>query len=157
MVYIYLAQQLQSVPYNTSFQHHLLSPITKLPNPNLKPPIPLSTPTMRSTLVATGLTLTATAYGSASCATTAAIWGIVGYAIGATGVEDIPKTCGDLWQGLKQFHDCIGVGIASCGKDSDGKLVWNFTNGSGCNKGMVQSAWWEATKNKYGAIDCQIN
>jgi hypothetical protein len=33
-------------------------------------------------------------------------------------------------------------------------MIWKFTTGVGCNAGDVGSAWWRATKNKFGAIDC---
>ncbi|KAF2661962.1 hypothetical protein K491DRAFT_673491 [Lophiostoma macrostomum CBS 122681] len=79
------------------------------------------------------------------------------YGIGASGVPDIPGTCGGLWDNLKQFADCIGVGAPYCGQNDNGvagDLVWQFTNGANCNAGMVEATWWDATKNQWGAIDC---
>ncbi|PVH93597.1 hypothetical protein DM02DRAFT_695445 [Periconia macrospinosa] len=113
---------------------------------------------MRFTIFTTGLVaaiMSETVYG-ASCVRSQAVWGIVGYAINAQGVDDVPKVCGDLWSNLRRFHDCIGVGVPSCEKRGNNELVWNFSNGSGCNMGMVESTWWEATQNRYGAIKCEI-
>ncbi|KAF1977811.1 hypothetical protein BU23DRAFT_451713 [Bimuria novae-zelandiae CBS 107.79] len=75
------------------------------------------------------------------------------YEVTASGVNDIPAVCGSLWSNLRRFADCIGVSEASCG-GSNGNLVWQFRNGISCNGGMVESAWWEATKNQYRGIDC---
>ena len=66
----------------------------------------------------------------------------------------IPGICGGLWDNLKQFADCIGVGDASC-DGTDGNLSWQFTDGGSCNKGMVEATWYDATKNAYGAIECE--
>ncbi|PSN62354.1 hypothetical protein BS50DRAFT_679779 [Corynespora cassiicola Philippines] len=76
------------------------------------------------------------------------------YAIVVPGVPDIPGVCGGLWDNLKQFADCIGVGSAHCGATDAGELNWKFTNGGSCNPGMVEATWWDATKNEWGAIDC---
>lgn len=32
-------------------------------------------------------------------------------------------------------------------------MRWGFTTSLVCNRGSVASAYWEATKNKYGAFD----
>lgn len=36
-----------------------------------------------------------------------------------------------------------------------GTLEWEFETGLACNTGMLEAAWWEATKNKYGRIGCE--
>ncbi|KAF1953841.1 hypothetical protein CC80DRAFT_568232 [Byssothecium circinans] len=77
------------------------------------------------------------------------------YYISASGVPDIPGVCRGLWDNLKQFADCIGVGSARCQADKNGNLDWGFTNGGSCNTGMVEATWWDATKNKFGSIDCK--
>lgn len=74
--------------------------------------------------------------------------------IKATGVEDVPGVCGGLWDNLKRFPACIVVHDASCRDEGSGRLRWYFGIDAGCNNGMVQSTWWEATKNKYGAVGC---
>jgi hypothetical protein len=35
--------------------------------------------------------------------------------------------------------------------------VWSFSNGAGCNSGMIESTWWEATRNRFGSVDCPDN
>ena len=65
----------------------------------------------------------------------------------------VPGVCGGLWDNLKQFADCIGVSSPAC-EPRDGGLHWTFANGVSCNTGMVEATWWDATKNKYGSIDC---
>ncbi|KAG8169928.1 hypothetical protein KVR01_000673 [Diaporthe batatas] len=71
--------------------------------------------------------------------------------------ESIDGICGGLWAGLKRHWLCTVSSPHTCGnlRDGDGKtLVWNFHVAPYlCNKGMVQSAFWEATKNKFGAIN----
>ncbi|OAL07749.1 hypothetical protein IQ06DRAFT_342457 [Phaeosphaeriaceae sp. SRC1lsM3a] len=77
--------------------------------------------------------------------------------ITASGVPDIPGTCGGLWDNLKRFADCIGVGNNEfCREEENGDLRWHFQNGASCNAGMVESAWYEATKNEYGPLDCGV-
>lgn len=57
------------------------------------------------------------------------------YWIEADGVSDIPGICGGLWDNLKQFAACpVGV-IAECSDLGNGKLLWQFTVGKGCNSG----------------------
>jgi hypothetical protein len=75
------------------------------------------------------------------------------YRVVADGVSNIPGVCGGLWSNLKRFGLCSAT-YTSCGADSLGRLVWEFEVTIGCNKGMVHSAWWEATKNKWGGISC---
>ncbi|KAI8302208.1 hypothetical protein K4K61_008139 [Colletotrichum sp. SAR11_59] len=36
-----------------------------------------------------------------------------------------------------------------------GTLEWEFETGLACNTGMLEAAWWETTKNKYGRIGCE--
>ncbi|KAF2643998.1 hypothetical protein P280DRAFT_466705 [Massarina eburnea CBS 473.64] len=76
-----------------------------------------------------------------------------GFYVTASGVDDIPGICGGLWDNLKQFNACIGVGVPDCGGE-DGELTWQFSNGSSCNGGDIEATWWDATKNKFGAIQC---
>lgn len=33
-------------------------------------------------------------------------------------------------------------------------MKWTFRPYMFCNKGHVESAWWEATRNRFGAIQC---
>ncbi|KAH6838556.1 hypothetical protein B0I37DRAFT_409106 [Chaetomium sp. MPI-CAGE-AT-0009] len=77
----------------------------------------------------------------------------IGYIVEASGVPDIPGVCGGLWDNLRRFGSCA-VSRPSCGADSNGNLLWEFSVPIGCNPGMVHSAWWEATQNKWGGISC---
>jgi hypothetical protein len=80
-------------------------------------------------------------------------WLVIG-----SGVDDIPARCGGFWDGMKNknFHGACGaLTTTNCGKDGNGDMVINFTSGSGCNSGHIESAWWEATKNKFGPIHCK--
>ncbi|TDZ74331.1 hypothetical protein CTRI78_v000827 [Colletotrichum trifolii] len=70
----------------------------------------------------------------------------------ASGVVDIPGKCGGLWDNLNGFGGC-GKSATSCG-GTNGNLVWRFTGSAGCNAGVVESAWYSATKNNFGAINC---
>ncbi|KAK3291342.1 uncharacterized protein B0H64DRAFT_46262 [Chaetomium fimeti] len=79
------------------------------------------------------------------------------YEVKATEVpaSDIPAICGGLWSNLKRFASCGATGTF-CGT-IDGfptTLTWRFNAPWGCNHGMVHSAWWEATQNKWGGISC---
>ena len=71
----------------------------------------------------------------------------------------MPGICGGLWDNLKHFSDCLVATDSNCepGEGYDGQdydMIWSFGTMSICNPGMVESAWWEATKNEWGAIDC---
>nr|XP_036586760.1 uncharacterized protein CTRU02_03348 [Colletotrichum truncatum]KAF6797317.1 hypothetical protein CTRU02_03348 [Colletotrichum truncatum] len=61
--------------------------------------------------------------------------------------------CGDFWTGLNQFKHSCTVSVPNC-ENVDGVLNLRFMTASSCNAGMIASAWWEATKNKYGNIQC---
>lgn len=79
-----------------------------------------------------------------------------GYFIFATGVDDIGGTCGGLWDNLKGFGLC-GASDTVCEEDEfDGKsiLKWKFRVPIFCSDGSVEAAWWEATRNQYGSINC---
>ncbi|EUC49870.1 hypothetical protein COCMIDRAFT_83713 [Bipolaris oryzae ATCC 44560] len=42
-----------------------------------------------------------------------------------------------------------------CGGDPASRLLnWKFTVTTFCNSGHVDSAWWEATRNQFGAVHC---
>lgn len=40
------------------------------------------------------------------------------------------------------------------GLEADRTLYWHFRVPLGCNPGMIEAIWWEATRNKYGVINC---
>ncbi|KAK1674743.1 hypothetical protein BDP55DRAFT_632807 [Colletotrichum godetiae] len=78
------------------------------------------------------------------------------YALKAnSGVDDVPKVCGDLWYNLHRFPGCAAASQTNCYKGTEeGSLIWLFTASNFCNPGMVQSTWYEATHNDYGAAVC---
>lgn len=75
----------------------------------------------------------------------------------ADDVADIPGRCGGFWDNMNnsKFHGACGaLSSTNCGENAEGQMVINFTSPSGCNNGHVESAWWEATKNEFGNIEC---
>lgn len=78
--------------------------------------------------------------------------------IAQEGVEDIPGICGGLWDNLNGAGECgVSGGETYCREKAGqpGVLEWSFITPQTCNGGMVESAWWEATRNKFGAIECR--
>ncbi|BCS27777.1 uncharacterized protein APUU_60825S [Aspergillus puulaauensis] len=69
-------------------------------------------------------------------------------------VPDIPGICGGLWDNLKRFGECGTASNTWCGDAGDGKLGWDFNVANNCNPGMIESTWYEATRNEYGPVDC---
>ncbi|PVH81488.1 hypothetical protein DL98DRAFT_571118 [Cadophora sp. DSE1049] len=69
-------------------------------------------------------------------------------------VPNVASVCGGLWDNLKHFPDCIGISAPACWDRGSGKLQWEFNVGTSCNGGMVNSAWWEATRNQWGSVNC---
>ncbi|KAH0444258.1 hypothetical protein CcaCcLH18_00483 [Colletotrichum camelliae] len=99
-----------------------------------------------------------------------------GSTVGLPATANITDICAKFRKGLKQFRQHCKVRDYKawpqyCGpsdskeyqglgpRGSKGELVWQFAFtknfGGDCNIGMVHAAWWEATHNKYGAINCQ--
>ncbi|PGH17924.1 hypothetical protein AJ79_00823 [Helicocarpus griseus UAMH5409] len=76
--------------------------------------------------------------------------------VGADDIENISDTCGLLWKNLDRFPTCFFVTNPTCnqGDKGWGHLHWEFSVSKACNSGMVESSWWEATKNKKGHINC---
>ncbi|KAK2756937.1 hypothetical protein FQN54_004905 [Arachnomyces sp. PD_36] len=96
---------------------------------------------------------------SASAATNCEIEKIIGsvwryHVVSRDAVPDIPGICGGLWDNLNHFGTCGAVTNPWCGDAGDGKLGWDFNVPNLCNEGMVESTWWEATKNEWGDVDC---
>lgn len=69
-------------------------------------------------------------------------------------VPDTPGICGGLWDNLKRFGECGTPSNTWCGDAGNGILGWDFNAFVGCDNGMVESTWWEATRNNYGSVDC---
>src|SRR5262245_50914126 len=73
------------------------------------------------------------------------------YEVYADGVHgEIPAVCGGLWHYLDRFGSCEALTSVSCGAGPNGRLEWKFNAPLGCNGGMVESSWWEATHNRFG-------
>ncbi|WYZ46322.1 hypothetical protein EsH8_IX_000547 [Colletotrichum jinshuiense] len=74
----------------------------------------------------------------------------------ASGVTDVPAVCGGLWDNLKRFVPCAVPVDATCREgEQPGSLIWHFKASTGCNAGMIGSAWWEATRNEFGGLQCK--
>ncbi|KAK4616189.1 hypothetical protein CLAFUW4_09743 [Fulvia fulva] len=70
-------------------------------------------------------------------------------------IPDISGVCGGLWDNLGGWSQC-SASESSCGVVGQyNDLQWKFTVPSICNHGMVESAWWEATENAYGDLQCE--
>ncbi|KAK8108838.1 hypothetical protein PG984_014639 [Apiospora sp. TS-2023a] len=76
------------------------------------------------------------------------------FTVTATNVSDVPGTCGGLWDNLHHSHLCESLEDSSCGETAPGQMKWMFRTYLFCNKGHVESAWWEATRHRFGAIEC---
>ena len=110
---------------------------------------------MKFTTLALAATLAGTSYAGASCRRRDDNAGFV-YTIQADNVDDISGICGGLWDNLKRFWGagCHAYG-PTCGARGPGNpLYWEFGALRGCNTGMIESTWWEATRNRFGAIKC---
>lgn len=75
-------------------------------------------------------------------------------------VDDAPDICHWLWTFLEIWPLCL-ASKPSCGwnstrEDGTGQgLKWDFEVSMGCNGGMVNSAFWEATENEWGSVHCR--
>ncbi|KAK1979990.1 hypothetical protein LZ30DRAFT_751024 [Colletotrichum cereale] len=80
------------------------------------------------------------------------------YTITAVVNETTARICGRLWHNLSRFHSCGAITKQWCEDNSDdgGEKVlnWGFTLTMLCDPGCVESAWFEATRNRYGALNC---
>jgi hypothetical protein len=80
--------------------------------------------------------------------------GVHRWIVKAGTASDISGICGALWDNLKRFSQC-SASASFCGaRGTDNHIEWEFTAPSICNGGMVESTWWEATRNNLGGIDC---
>lgn len=81
-------------------------------------------------------------------------------------VEDVSDTCAALWKGLKGHEGpdgqeaCIVDVPRGCAKSTyyENKKalhMWFKTTDEWCDDRMIATAFWNATRNKYGAILCQ--
>ncbi|KAF2635745.1 hypothetical protein P280DRAFT_410992, partial [Massarina eburnea CBS 473.64] len=67
-------------------------------------------------------------------------------------VTDKDGLCNGLRDNMHHFGQCKETGL-SC-DIVDGKFEWKTVVPVRCNNGMIESAWWEATKNEFGPIEC---
>ncbi|KAM7220836.1 hypothetical protein V8F06_003730 [Rhypophila decipiens] len=80
--------------------------------------------------------------------------GVHRFLVSAGPMPDISGYCGGLWDNLKRFSQCSPSATFCGARGADNHLEWEFTAPSICNGGMVESTWWEATRNNFGSIDC---
>lgn len=80
---------------------------------------------------------------------------VIDYMIVIKEVDDVGAVCHRLWKGLALHRFLCPVSNAACEKHMiyEKGLEWKFRVGLGCDVGCVQSAFWEATRNKFGALD----
>ena len=110
---------------------------------------------LSGTSLITLATLAGTSYAGTSCVRQHN-GGYFKYIVTADGVDDISGVCGKLWENLNRFW---GAGChaytPTCGARGHGNpLYWEFGGAAGCNSGMVESSWWEATHNRWGSLHC---
>lgn len=71
--------------------------------------------------------------------------------------EKIPNTCHRLWAGLRVHWWICLASRASCEEaevvKNETAIEWKFTTAATCNAGAIASAYWEVTRNEYGAMD----
>lgn len=77
------------------------------------------------------------------------------YEIQAENVDvKIEEVCGWLWDALGAYMTCP-ASYAYCGGIEETHILgWRFIVPPECNTGIVESAWWMATENFWGAIEC---
>jgi hypothetical protein len=107
---------------------------------------------MPTTLITPGNT-TLAPMSSPSCYMTSSGF-VIMYRIKASAVADYKGVCRGLWNNLKTFRMACIPTHRYCGPDQLGGLEWEFNSAVFCNAHMVESAWWEATRNKFGVIQC---
>ncbi|KAG8163652.1 hypothetical protein KVR01_006949 [Diaporthe batatas] len=71
--------------------------------------------------------------------------------------DEIGDLCQVLWKKLaRHWFICTAIN-PSCEHaevvPGEPSIEWKFTTWLSCNAGAIASAYWEATKNKYGAMD----
>ncbi|KAL6171809.1 hypothetical protein ACJQWK_02810 [Exserohilum turcicum] len=64
--------------------------------------------------------------------------------IRASGVNDIPGLCGGLWDNLNHWGGLCNPSYPYC-NGKDGELIWNFTTGTACNPGHIESVWYASS------------
>ncbi|WYZ34056.1 hypothetical protein EsH8_I_000332 [Colletotrichum jinshuiense] len=111
-----------------------------------------------SAIAAASLVALTSFAGTASAAASCSLytkWVTRFYEIEIEGVDNIPGLCGGLWDNLKGFPGCTVSRPNGCeARGASDKLFMYFSTSLACNKGAVQAAFWEATKNKWGSISC---
>lgn len=78
-------------------------------------------------------------------------WDNTRYYIGADGVDDALGKCNGFWDNIKDH--CRGGW--TCGRQANGDLHAELTM-AGCPPSVIHNAWWHATRNAFGHIDCKL-
>ncbi|EFQ32973.1 hypothetical protein CGRA01v4_00560 [Colletotrichum graminicola] len=80
------------------------------------------------------------------------------YIVTAVVDETVSRICSRLWHNLSRFSSCGAITKPWCddhSRDDRVKILnWGFTLTALCDEGAVSSAWYEATRNRYGKIKC---
>ncbi|KAL4918885.1 hypothetical protein BDW62DRAFT_210256 [Aspergillus aurantiobrunneus] len=105
--------------------------------------------TSSTTLISTLLALSASVSANSCVRQDNALYTYIVHADSADGASGI---CNGLWDNLQRFASCVASNT-NC-DETGGTIDWSFDVGRGCDGGSVESAWWEATRNNYGSIDC---
>lgn len=66
--------------------------------------------------------------------------------------RDVPNVCHHLWKELKKHKLCQVINPHGCYEGDNRSLQWHFGAPTLCRSGMIRSAFWEATKNQFGAL-----
>ncbi|KAK1981329.1 hypothetical protein LZ30DRAFT_592952 [Colletotrichum cereale] len=79
-----------------------------------------------------------------------------GITIEDVGTINVETVCKSLWDNLKRHPACMVFRPNGCEEAAyPSDLYWHFTTSIACNAEMVHSAFYKATKNRWGAIKCE--
>lgn len=65
------------------------------------------------------------------------------WVVRASGVYGIPGWCGGLWDNLNHWGGLCNPSYPYC-NGKDGELLWKFTTGTACNRGHIESVWYDS-------------
>ncbi|KAF9871456.1 hypothetical protein CkaCkLH20_11103 [Colletotrichum karsti] len=107
---------------------------------------------LTSTTALLATNLVGTAHAGAACMSSNKA-GTKFWEINIDDVDDVKAVCGLLWDNLARWPGCTVNRPNGCGSPFGGNNVYMyFSTSLVCNKGMVKSAFWHATHNRYGSI-----
>ena len=77
------------------------------------------------------------------------LWRITGENIGDRVEGD--AFCNGLWDNL---HCAVWPQIKNCKSHGNRGLLWEFVTSDFCGGSEINAAWWRATKNGFGDLQC---